>query len=667
MKFLEMLKTRFLLKYRNSPRFHEQVVILSMVLVLLVGAVCGGLTTHFWEMATVAHAPEDPLEEWSEASLIIWRYNSTPFYMCRNMSTNTMQDYSTNLTQVEVNANGNVTVLSGVIYCKEVQWNQAVTISVNVTVVESYLGKLNVYSAGNVNKDKQSYSYLVGITGTTYFMKNGTTGQIDYYSTNARILWDNLLGNCSGGGSIFVKDGTYLLDRPIYNGFFGQQPKFNITITGESERNTIFKVANAVSQNLSVSAGSGQAYIYVTDGTKFLPEDNIIIVDGSNYDFCYVSSINETNRLNLMVDGGQTFTLSHAYTTNTKVTTGNGNFYLGYGNPTYSNVNTSWTIQNLCLDGNYQNGYIGMYGTNPPTNMAGWTILNQWTNFNTYRNIYQVHGLQCITIRGSYNTIEGCTFDDCRDSLLLFGSDVATPLIGNKVLHNTFINVNATTSRSIELDALSNRQGTINTIVSDNTIDGGQYGIMLWGNVSRATVTGNTIDNYNNAGIALGGTTRADADVGCIVSDNTIGRGNGWDFYIPDGAYVNDTIIAHNTGFNFLYINLTCMSHCQVKDNIAYSHIWGYTITGHAGTNTISGNDGFATEITILNVANTTATTFVFNHNLAGTPVQVTPSFNFTGWTSWTWTATTSQVTITIAGTLPSHMQILAIDCKYIP
>jgi hypothetical protein len=69
----------------------------------------------------------------------------------------------------------------------------------------------------------------------------------------------------------------------------------------------------------------------------------------------------------------------------------------------------------------------------------------------------------------------------------------------------------------------------------------------------------------------------------------------------------------------------------------------------------------------VLNVANTTATTFVFNHGLASTANSVQVSFNFTGWTSWTWTSTTTQVTVTITGTLPAAMKILAADVKYIP
>jgi len=53
---------------------------------------------------------------------------------------------------------------------------------------------------------------------------------------------------------------------------------------------------------------------------------------------------------------------------------------------------------------------------------------------------------------------------------------------------------------------------------------------------------------------------------------------------------------------------------------------------------------------------NSTATTFVFNHGLAGTPTGVWSSFNTTAINGWTWIATSTQITITVTGTLPASM-----------
>jgi hypothetical protein len=74
----------------------------------------------------------------------------------------------------------------------------------------------------------------------------------------------------------------------------------------------------------------------------------------------------------------------------------------------------------------------------------------------------------------------------------------------------------------------------------------------------------------------------------------------------------------------------------------------------------------------ILNVANTTATTFVFDPLLSRIANSVQCQFNITGVT-YTWTAILNQVTVTIDSTLangsalPAAIKILAADVKYIP
>lgn len=73
----------------------------------------------------------------------------------------------------------------------------------------------------------------------------------------------------------------------------------------------------------------------------------------------------------------------------------------------------------------------------------------------------------------------------------------------------------------------------------------------------------------------------------------------------------------------------------------------------HGGYNSFSG-------------VNTTATTFVLNHGLAGAANFVLCSFNFTGWNSWTWTATSTQITITVTGTLPASYTVY-VYAKYVP
>jgi len=67
----------------------------------------------------------------------------------------------------------------------------------------------------------------------------------------------------------------------------------------------------------------------------------------------------------------------------------------------------------------------------------------------------------------------------------------------------------------------------------------------------------------------------------------------------------------------------------------------------------VTSNIGYVTENSVSG-SNTTATTAVINHGLAASATNVQCSFNFTGWTSWTWTSDATQITVTVTGTLPA-------------
>ena|GEM_PF-4785004 len=89
------------------------------------------------------------------------------------------------------------------------------------------------------------------------------------------------------------------------------------------------------------------------------------------------------------------------------------------------------------------------------------------------------------------------------------------------------------------------------------------------------------------------------------------------------------------------------------------------------GHTQISGNLGFVTENTILNIANTTETTFVFNHGLADKPTSVQCSFDLAVGYTWTWSSTTNQVMVTITPntnvTLPATYHILSAYVQFTP
>jgi hypothetical protein len=178
-----------------------------------------------------------------------------------------------------------------------------------------------------------------------------------------------------------------------------------------------------------------------------------------------------------------------------------------------------------------------------------------------------------------------------------------------------------------------------NSTISNNFIFGATiYGVEVDGTNMR--VSANTIEYCTN-GIGLSG-------------DNNSAIGN----YVIDCGYGvkvwgNSSIIEQNlfagTGTKDISISSSTKWFTLIQFNTMSSLT---SPIANAGTLTlIRWNQNYRTEASN-SQANTTATTFVFNHNLKATPVLVWASFNDTAVDSWTWTATSSQITITVTGTL---------------
>jgi hypothetical protein len=74
---------------------------------------------------------------------------------------------------------------------------------------------------------QQSYSYVIWTDGTNYYAKNGRTGQIDFSGTDASTVIQNAIFNLPNGGRIFVKSGTYILNKRVV---FDK----NVAIVGEN-------------------------------------------------------------------------------------------------------------------------------------------------------------------------------------------------------------------------------------------------------------------------------------------------------------------------------------------------------------------------------------------------------------------------------------------------
>jgi hypothetical protein len=85
-----------------------------------------------------------------------------------------------------------------------------------VTNLQNQNNQLQAWLEGNETLLNQSarapYSYIISTDGTNYYCTNGTTGLIDWSSTNPSSVFTNTFGNISastGGGSVYCKNGKY--------------------------------------------------------------------------------------------------------------------------------------------------------------------------------------------------------------------------------------------------------------------------------------------------------------------------------------------------------------------------------------------------------------------------------------------------------------------------
>lgn len=153
----------------------------TIAAIILVSIALGAVLVrqYFPQIGSIkAEGMEDPLEAWSEASYIIWQYNST-FYASRNMST-WDTELDSNKTYIQQMAIGNLTTdfahpnNGGTIYLKEVTLNTSLTFDAHILIIEAYQGLLTFYRG---NLKLREIGDCPTVTSGTFAFPNGTTEQ----------------------------------------------------------------------------------------------------------------------------------------------------------------------------------------------------------------------------------------------------------------------------------------------------------------------------------------------------------------------------------------------------------------------------------------------------------------------------------------------------------
>ena len=181
----------------------------AIVALILVSTAIGALLVqqYFPQIGSIkAEGMEDPLEAWSEASYIIWKYNTT-FYASRNMST-WDTELDSNKTYIQQMAIGNLTTdfghpnNGGTIYLKEVTLNTSLTYDEHILIVEAYQGKLTFYRG---NLKLREIGDCPTVTSGTFVLTSDTsehtivelTPSVVTYVYNFWLDLDALTQNCT--------------------------------------------------------------------------------------------------------------------------------------------------------------------------------------------------------------------------------------------------------------------------------------------------------------------------------------------------------------------------------------------------------------------------------------------------------------------------------------
>jgi hypothetical protein len=167
--------------------------------------------------------------------------------------------------------------------------------------------------------------------------------------------------------------------------------------------------------------------------------------------------------------------------------------------------------------------------------------------------------------------------------------------------------------------------------------------------VNDIIISGNNFDHCQGPVIALG---RYNIN-GYVKGFQIIGNNfytSGYMFFAGNGP--NTGIVMNNwfNGYGSPYLAYITGTEYNITIKNNYYEGISAPVFG-TGTLVISGNTGFVTENSFSGTS--TASTAVLNHGLASNATYVWVSFDTSAITGYTWTSTSTQVTITPTGTLP--------------
>ena len=261
------------------------------------------------------------------------------------------------------------------------------------------------------------------------------------------------------------------------------------------------------------------------------------------------------------------------------------------------------------VGGEYDSGFT----TEAQWGDLGWTVLYfQGASNVILRDIKKVTGCQ-------HGVWFGGAASNCKLENIYF-TNLGTPLIIGSDYSIGEVNYCQFVNNQDEGMGIAGKKITIrNPIVSGNGITTpGAGAIFIYNGAEDVDIfEPKCYSNLNTAGIQIHDSTHVRV-MGGVSKDNLRGiyESGTSDYNLITGVDVRNNSINQITKVG---------AHTKIRDCMGF-------VTENSGTATISAS-----------------TTVTFNHGLAGTPTHVECGFKTTGYGSWIWSATTTNITITVA------------------
>jgi nitrous oxidase accessory protein NosD len=337
-----------------------------------------------------------------------------------------------------------------------------------------------------------SFSYCVFTDGTTIWAKNGTTGVLDFSSTNAYTVLTNVVGALTSGGVIYVNQGNYTINSQL-------SLDDNITLAGTGKSTVLFTSSNVRT-------------LEATDAVNIVIRD--LMIQGNPAQTGANSAIQLNNVTGALIENIEVYN------------TGRHGIWT-------QNGDNIWVKNNYVHDG-------GITAASSAINM-GWSGPNRGLNVFVVNNIVkdrngggiQINNVSDVTVTG--NIVHAVT----NNGIDL--TNITKGIISNNHISNTTLSgVNLNTPYALDVVMTNNRfenisqnglyalDGSQRFTFSNNHVINANNGVDLYGDsggigITGAVIRGNIINGSDNIGIRLRATTYSSVEGNLIIRSDAQG------------------------------------------------------------------------------------------------------------------------------------------------